>query len=383
MITVGVIRSGATYLASHLRKNDYWAEGEKEVEGEWIGLSAQSMNLQGPVTAAPFEALRLNRHPETGEPLTPRDALERTAFFDIQLSAPKDVSVLAMVGGDERVKAAFVESVHCALREMERYAAVRERRGDAATSEEFRLTGNYVGAVFFHDASRDLDPQLHAHAVLANVTFDPARKQWMALQPAEMLRASPYLRQVLYRELGSRLRALGYEVENMSAVGFNLKGLKHLRARFSKRSKHVEQLAQEFAQQKGRQPTKKEREILVRDSREQKLTKISTDLVRQRQRAQLTESEMRDLQALITRARPQPLRPATSLGNPREIIDSALRHVYERVSVAREGLIYATALSLHPHFNRWQELRPVLENMRTPSVRSTRRAVNESRSPKR
>jgi hypothetical protein len=34
MITVGVIRNGGTYLSRHLRKNDYWAEGEKQVCGE-------------------------------------------------------------------------------------------------------------------------------------------------------------------------------------------------------------------------------------------------------------------------------------------------------------------------------------------------------------
>ena len=90
---------------------------------------------------------------------------------------------------------------------MERYAAARERRGDAAMSEQFRLTGNFVGAMFVHDTSRDLDPQLHVHAVLANATWSRERSQWLALKQNEMLRASPYLRQVLYRELASRLRA--------------------------------------------------------------------------------------------------------------------------------------------------------------------------------
>ena len=36
MITVGIIRNGSNYLAHHLRRNDYWTEGEKEVQGEWI-----------------------------------------------------------------------------------------------------------------------------------------------------------------------------------------------------------------------------------------------------------------------------------------------------------------------------------------------------------
>lgn len=95
MITVGIIRNGATYLSQHLRKNDYWAEGEKEVRGEWIGEGARALGLEGPVTDKPFDALRQNRHPKTGEPLTPSDHANRVAFFDIQLSAPKDVSVLA------------------------------------------------------------------------------------------------------------------------------------------------------------------------------------------------------------------------------------------------------------------------------------------------
>jgi hypothetical protein len=67
MITVGVIRNGSTYLSRHLRKNDYWAEGEKEMLGEWVGEGARALGLEGAVTAAPFEALRCNRHPITGE----------------------------------------------------------------------------------------------------------------------------------------------------------------------------------------------------------------------------------------------------------------------------------------------------------------------------
>jgi len=109
------------------------------------------------VTDEPFDALRQNRHPKTGEALTACDHANHVAFFDIQLSAPKDVSVLAMVGGDDRVREAFVESVKTALAEMERFAAVRERRGEAASTEACRLTGNFVGALFLHDSSRDLD----------------------------------------------------------------------------------------------------------------------------------------------------------------------------------------------------------------------------------
>jgi conjugative relaxase-like TrwC/TraI family protein len=69
---------------------------------------------------------------------------DRVAFFDVQLSAPKDASVLAVLGRDECVRVAFSDSVKVALAEMERFAAVRERRGQAAGTEEYRLTGNFV-----------------------------------------------------------------------------------------------------------------------------------------------------------------------------------------------------------------------------------------------
>ncbi len=360
MITVGVIRNGTNYLWQHLRKNDYWTEGEKEVQGEWIGEGAKLLGLSGGIADKPFDALRKNRHPHTGEALTARDQADRVAFFDVQLSAPKDVSVLAMVGGDERVREAFVESVKVALAEMERFAAVRERRGEAAVTEAYRLTGNFTGALFLHDASRDLDPQLHGHAVLANATWDAARNSWLALQPAEMLRASPYLRQVLYRELAGRLRALGYEPYEMNSKGFSIRGVEHLRERFSKRSRAVEKLAADFAAKKGRQATKREIEILVRESRADKLTEIGTPEVRARQRAELSASEAQSLDELVRRASAQQPREQWSHGEARSVLEAALRHVYERASVAREGVVLSAALELHPDFYRWRELRAAL-----------------------
>jgi conjugative relaxase-like TrwC/TraI family protein len=362
MITVGNLRNGSTYLTQHLRKNDYWAEGENEIRGEWVGEGAKALGLSGEVTDAPFDALRQNRNPLTGEQLTARVYKNRVALIDIQLSAPKDVSVLAMVGSDERVRTAFTDSVKIVLAEMERFAAVRERRGEAASSEQFRLTGNYVGAMFVHDTSRDLDPQLHAHAVLANATWDPTRNEWLALQQAEMLRASPYLRQVLYRELAGRLRSLGYEPYEMNSKGFSIRGVEHLRERFSKRTNHIQKLAADFAEAKGRKPTKREIEVLVRESRDDKLTNVSTPKVRARQRAQLTASEAQSLDELVRQASARRPGEQWSHGQVQTVLEAALRHVYERASVAREGVVLSAALELHPDFFRWRELREALEH---------------------
>src|SRR4051812_12597018 len=357
MITVGVIRNGGTYLSQHLRKNDYWAEGEKQVCGEWIGQGATMLGLEGAVTDAPFEALRANRDWQTGKRLTARENKKtRMTLFDIQISAPKDVSVLAMVGGDERVREAFVESVQTVLVEMEHFAAVRERRGEACGTEAFRLTGNFVGAMFLHDASRDLDPQLHVHAVLANVTWDAERSRWMALQHAEMMRASPYLRQAFYRELAGRLRGLGYEPHEMTTTGFSVRGVEHLRERFSKRAREVKALTEEFSVKKGRRATKREVEVLVRESRGKKLSEVTTPEVRARQRAELTPDEAHRLDRLVreTMGRTPRLEVSISQAQAMRVLDAALRHVFERRSVAREGEVLSAALELHPEMRDWR-----------------------------
>ncbi len=361
MITVGVIRNGATYLSQHLRKNDYWQESEKEVLGEWIGQGALALGLEGGVTEKPFEALRINRDWRTGKRLTARENKTRMALFDIQISAPKDVSVLAVVGGDERVREAFVESVKVILVEMERFAAVRERRDEARNTEKFRLTGNFVGARFLHDASRDLDPQLHMHIVLANATWDAERSRWMALQHAEMMRASPYLRQAFYRELAGRVRELGYEPYGMGTNGFSIRGVEHLRERFSKRARQVQKMAEDYALKKGRRLTKREVEVLVRETRANKLLEISTAEVRARQRAELSQVEAQALDGLVCAVKLQAPRQRISHGETQSVLEAAMRHAFERQSVVREGEILNIALDLHPDFYQWRELREALE----------------------
>ncbi len=361
MITMGIIRNGARYLSRHLRKNDYWSEGEKEVEGNWAGEVARLLDLEGAVRAKQFEALRMGRDPRTRLRLNTHTPTKRVAFFDVQISAPKDVSVLGVVASDERVRREFYAAARVAVSELERWAAVRERRGKAHNTEAVRLTRNLVAALFLHDASRDLDPQLHVHAVIANVTWDAERQVWMALQPAEMMRASRFVRQAFYRELAGRMTALGYRPHDMSSRGFAVAGVEHLRERFSKRSRHVERLAEEFAREHGRKPSKREVQILVRDSRDDKLTEVNTAEVRQRQRAELSETEQRELDDLVQSARESPDSVQISHGAPRVVLDSAIRHVFERCSVAREGDVLAAALELHPDFYRWRELREALD----------------------
>jgi conjugative relaxase-like TrwC/TraI family protein len=345
VITGAKIVNGSGYLANHLSAKDYYAEGEAKTVGKWIGEAGKKLGVENVEFELAFERLRKNEHPETGEQLTARNKEDRVAFFDFQFSAPKDVSVLAVVGGDERVRAAFEEAAENALRELEKFAAVRERRGDKAHKDESRTTGNLVAACFHHDASRSLDPQLHMHAVTANATWDAEAGGWKALQMRSMGEAIKYVRQTMYHDLAGKLEMLGYETHGHTADGFEIRGLEHLRNRFSKRHEQIEALRKKFVETNKREPTEKEVAVMVKESRDRKLTEISTAEVRARQVAELSPDEQAGLKWLVSEAKPgvSPPLPRIAAG---EAIAKGIDHVFERLSVAKESDVLAAALEL-------------------------------------
>lgn len=333
MITVSQIRNGAGYLSRHLSANDYYSEGER-VEGYWLGKGAERLGLHGAVREAQFESLRTNRHPFTGEKLTPR--LHKVAFHDIVVSAPKAFSIAAIVGQDERLVKAFHESSRWVLSELEKHAAVRVRAGEMVKTEAIKTTGNVACAAFQHDSSRMLSPQLHTHLVVANVSFDEDQQRWMALQPRVMLEASKQsIRAMFHDDLARRAEKLGYNVSRANG-GFRIEGVsQEMEERFSQRSGQRRKFEQryrelfqrdaskdrieafikdgksaakarfvrEFEAEFQRTPSAAETEAFVKDWRSASLKRTSTAAVRQGQLSQLTPEERKDLNAAVSSAR--------------------------------------------------------------------------------
>ena len=154
----------AGYAQRHLEHSDYYDEHRK-VQGEWQGRGVELLGLRGTVTREQFEAVREGSHPDTGEFLRPRHGADRVnddgtkqskarSLYDLTFSAPKSVSIQAMVGGDERLIAAQDKAVREVLAEAENYAATRVRLNGA---NEDRTTGNWIVAAYRHDTSRELD----------------------------------------------------------------------------------------------------------------------------------------------------------------------------------------------------------------------------------
>ena len=143
-----------------------------------------------------------------------------------------------------------------------------------------RTTGNWIVAAYRHDTSRELDPQLHTHAVAANLTYDGVEGRWKALQASGLYERRAYLTEVYRNALANEVRSLGYEIESRRDsrgrdLGFEIRGVSsELLERYSQRSAQRDAAIEEFKEQHGRKPTDNEVAVLVRESRADKLTEI-------------------------------------------------------------------------------------------------------------
>jgi conjugative relaxase-like TrwC/TraI family protein len=348
---------GAGYAQRHLEHSDYYDE-HRRVQGEWYGQGAELLGLRGEVTREQFEAVREGLHPESGEFLRPRHSADRIAengseqskrrsLYDLTFSAPKSVSIQALVGGDERLIAAHDRAVREALTEAENYAAARVRLNGA---NEDRATANWIVAAYRHDTSRELDPQLHTHAVTANLTYDGVEGRWKALQASGLYERRAYLTEVYRNALAREVYGLGYEIESRRDSkgrdhGFEIRGVSdELLEKYSARSAQRDAAIERFTVEHGRRPTNNEVAVLVRESRADKLAEISTERLRKQQQARLLPEEGRALKNLHkrslkhTRHNPfEPLREAESLRHAKE-------HLFERSSVVRDHELMTEAL---------------------------------------
>jgi conjugative relaxase-like TrwC/TraI family protein len=203
---------------------NYYTTGDR-IHGQWHGELARRWGLSGDVTDEHVHRLADGQHPVTGERLVEHQTtreytdgrgervtpMTHRAAWDATFSAPKSVSLTALVGPDPRVAAAHRDSVRVALDETERYVQARIGRNHPAET-----TGNWIAATFEHDSARPVDgyaaPQLHTHAVFFNVT-ERQNGETRALQPRELYKSQQYVTAVYRSELAMRLTALGYEVE--------------------------------------------------------------------------------------------------------------------------------------------------------------------------
>ncbi len=204
----------------------------EQAAARWQGEGARLLGIEGKsVERQDFIAFLDGKMPVPGSDRVQdlRDnsrGSERRAGQDFTISAPKSVSVMALVGRDERVLEAHQKASDVAMRWFEKHASAVRVRDGTGREPTAKLAGNLLWASVTHETDRSNMPQLHNHNVIVAAVFDAESNRWRSLTNDELLKLRAAGDVVYKRELAAHLREAGYElVMAKNGVDFEIKGI--------------------------------------------------------------------------------------------------------------------------------------------------------------
>ena len=213
---------GAGAAASYYTKDNYYTAEDASEASLWAGQGADAAGLNGAVGIDDFKSILEGRMPDGSVIPGGKNGIH-AAGMDMTFSAPKSLSLLAYIGGDERLLAANLQAVKATLAYAEKNFA--EARQSKKGKIEVVKTGKLVVGLFQHDTSRNLDPQAHIHAVIANATQTPDGK-WRALLNGKLWQNNALLGAIYHAQLRANVEALGYKVGEIGKHGsFEIAGV--------------------------------------------------------------------------------------------------------------------------------------------------------------
>lgn len=269
MMSVAPVASAGDAAGYYMSSDNYYFLGN--LQSLWIGEGAKALGLEGAVRGDNLTAV-LHGFLDNGERLGREidgNHVHR-AGHDLTFSAPKSVSVLALIGNDKGMLEAHNQAVEIAAGYVEKLISARDTR-DGITS--IVPTGKMVAAAFTHDTSRNLDPQLHTHLIVANMTESDGK--WKALATdyihnagfiETVMKMQVTLGKIYRNALRERVEALGHEIEEVSPHGmWEIKGVpEEVREEFSSRGKEIEGAV-------GAEATLRSRDVAAKDTRQAKV----------------------------------------------------------------------------------------------------------------
>ncbi|MEZ5374811.1 MAG: MobF family relaxase, partial [Microthrixaceae bacterium] len=328
----------------------YLAAGEPP--GRWFGDAGARLGLAVSFDDAQFVAVLAGIDPSTGVEMGRAFGERSVRGYDVTFSAPKSISLLAALGDPTvraEVHAAHDAAVDAVLGYVQRHAMTRYRVDGEVMSVDAE---GIVAGVFRQHVSRELDPQLHTHAVIANRVLSPDGR-WLALDARPLMKDQTVLSALyhagLRAELTGRLGVGWREVDNGIAelAGVDREVLEVFSQRASQVTSRLAVKLARFRETMGREPTGRERWRLEReaavDSRRSKPAAIDAAALQQRWQDQLSELGF-DRQTLAASTIGRVLKPSMALdvdpwGGPAEHALSVLtesRSTWRRPEVLRE-----------------------------------------------
>ncbi|QJU59374.1 relaxase domain-containing protein [Sphingomonas sp. AP4-R1] len=347
------LKGSPANVARYYTVGDYYRKGADE-PSQWGGALAEELDLEGAVDPATFKELlagrigdqQLGRHRSDGQ-------IEHHPGWDFAVNAPKSVSIMALVMGDERITEAHERAVGTALSYLEEHAALRRRDSGEIVHH---TTGRLLFALFTEHASRELDPHLHTHVVVMNMTNGEDGAPIASLETRAMFAEQMVAGQVYRNELAHGLRHLGYEIEFDPRRGlFEIIGVpKSFITETSQRAEQIEIHARELGLtgQAARR----------RSFYETRPAKEKTDLSSLKARwAARAEPYRKVLDATLEGANGRPDREELSaLSDARRAALFGIRQADTREAVSNLGEMIRIGLASHVGEVRLEDVRPLL-----------------------
>ena len=359
----------ASATVGYFAREGYYAAGDRRsyMSSFWHGRGARALRLPKHVSSRLFEKILAGFVPGTETRLgRARDGgHEHRPGLDLTLSAPKSVSLEALLYGDRRVTGAHDAAVRATLDWVE--AELLQTRGyDPATGRRPRVAADgLVAATFRHLTSRDQDPQLHTHCILANMTRNAAG-EWRSMEPTEIRRNVKLIGAYYRQELARRLMDMGFSIETTmigGVPGFEIAGYpRPLLDEFSSRRREILSWLKKHGLPYSKALTQQAALITRARKAERGLDELKAEWMSRAEKLGVARDKA---VAKPGRERKTAKKPVLKAGRPyvrteeemtpeppglsaREIVWRAVEHLAERASVFRESDIRAMALSHAP-----------------------------------
>lgn len=213
--------------------DDYYAK-----EGDfssWACEGAKELGLEGRVYEDKFRELLAGIVDESGKNTRHfgNNKKKERLGVDLTFSAPKSVSLHALINRDHSIVIAHEKAVNKALEAAESMAELKIKKNN---KEMVVSTNKIVAAKFRHETSREKDPQLHTHAIVMNLT-QREDGQWRSLKNDKIIKSTVLLGSIYNNELAKNLQELGHALHFGKDGNFEIAGIsKSQLDAFSKRS---------------------------------------------------------------------------------------------------------------------------------------------------
>lgn len=191
---------------------DYYLTDDQPV-GIWIGRGTIALGISGQEVADEYHCIMRGFAPNGKTPLCSVPGESHQPGWDLTFSAPKSVSIVWAAADHslrEKISDAQLVAVKRAISFLENHAAFTRR--EHAGQRRERVDGLVV-ATFEHETSRDLDPQLHTHALVANAA-PRSDGSWGTIISRDLYLWQKAAGATYRAELAYQINLLGFAVES-------------------------------------------------------------------------------------------------------------------------------------------------------------------------